>query len=129
MVEWIEVHWRSKFNAELQMEQVLLIEPFYGGSHRQLADLLLQEFGGDLYTLPATKWHWRMRVSALYFAQTIPKKDTYRQEILSLRPMICSKQLLLMLLICPCYLIVVCTDIKLAMHLHLLIRTFAHTWC
>ena len=64
----------------MTMEQVLLIEPFYGGSHRQLVDLLLQEFGGDVYTLPATKWHWRMRVSALHFAQTIPRKDTYRQE-------------------------------------------------
>ena len=62
--------------------KLLLIEPFYGGSHRQLIDLLLQEFGGDLYSLPATKWHWRMRVSALHFAQTVPRKDTYRHVML-----------------------------------------------
>ena len=74
--------WQLKVKGQtfncMMNEPLLLIEPFYGGSHRQLIDLLLQEFGGDLYTLPATKWHWRMRVSALYFAQTIPKKDTYR---------------------------------------------------
>ena len=75
----IEVEVKGQYDC-MNMEEVLLIEPFYGGSHRQLIDLLLQEFGGDVYTLPATKWHWRMRVSALYFAQTIPRKDTYRQE-------------------------------------------------
>ena len=61
--------------------RLLLIEPFYGGSHRQLTDLLLGEFGGDLYSLPPKKWHWRMRVSALYFAQIIPHKDTYRHVV------------------------------------------------
>lgn len=54
------------------------IEPFYGGSHKQLMDLLVRELPGDLYTLPATKWHWRMRISALHFSLVIPYNDSYR---------------------------------------------------
>ena len=59
----------------------VFIEPFYGGSHRQLMDLLLSlpEMGGALlFTLPASKWHWRMRVSALHFADAIPHNSSYR---------------------------------------------------
>ncbi len=58
--------------------RILFIEPFYGGSHKQLVDLLLREFGGSLFSLPATKWHWRMRVSALHFALTIPRDGEYQ---------------------------------------------------
>ncbi len=57
---------------------VLYIEPFYGGSHKQLMDLLMHELPGDLYTLPGTKWHWRMRTSALHFSLILPHKHSYR---------------------------------------------------
>ena len=57
---------------------VLFIEPLYGGSHKQLIDLLVDELPGDLFTLPASKWHWRMRTSALHFSLTVPHKDSYR---------------------------------------------------
>ena len=51
----------------------LLLEPYYDGSHRRLVDGIVEHTGLDahLWTLPARKWKWRMRGSALDFARRI----------------------------------------------------------
>lgn len=58
--------------------KILIMEGFYGGSHRQLIDLFCSDLfpsaavAYHLVTLPARKWHWRLMSSSLYFARKIP---------------------------------------------------------
>ena len=53
--------------------RVLLLESFYGGSHRDVADNLAARSRHDitLETMPARFWKWRMRASAFEFAHRI----------------------------------------------------------
>lgn len=51
------------------MKKILLIEPYYGGSHKLFLDGLVRHVDGDftLLSLPARKWKMRMQLSAPWF--------------------------------------------------------------
>ncbi|KAK2721179.1 hypothetical protein QYM36_003450, partial [Artemia franciscana] len=68
---------RASDTMESTKPKILLIEPFYGGSHKQLIDkindtLVTVGMETHLATLTAKKWHWRARVSALILWEQIP---------------------------------------------------------
>jgi glycosyltransferase involved in cell wall biosynthesis len=49
--------------------RVLLLEPYYGGSHRSFLEGLRRlPFRFELMSLPPRKWKWRMRLAAPFFA-------------------------------------------------------------
>jgi glycosyltransferase involved in cell wall biosynthesis len=54
--------------------KILVLEPYYGGSHKSFLDGLKQlPFKFTLLTFPARKWKWRMRLSAPYYAEELHK--------------------------------------------------------
>ncbi len=55
------------------MSHVILLEPYYGGSHKAFLKVLSGNlpFEFILLTLPPRKWKWRMRFSAMYFADEL----------------------------------------------------------
>lgn len=57
----------------------LFLEPFFGGSHRDVAEGLTSHSRHeiDLYTLPASFWKWRMRGAALHFVRAVPPLAAY----------------------------------------------------
>ncbi len=59
--------------------KILFLEPFYGGSHKNFADGLIEHSRHrfDLFTLPARFWKWRMRGAALHFIKKIPDISRY----------------------------------------------------
>lgn len=65
-------------NLGSDLRRILIIEPFYGGSHKHLVDILAGNVPGcAVFQLPAKKWHWRSRTSALYFAEIIPRQHNF----------------------------------------------------
>jgi glycosyltransferase involved in cell wall biosynthesis len=53
--------------------KILVLEPYYGGSHKTFLDGLQDHLPFDfmLLTLPARKWKWRMRLAAPFYADKI----------------------------------------------------------
>uniref|UniRef100_A0A1I8IT11 tRNA-queuosine alpha-mannosyltransferase n=1 Tax=Macrostomum lignano TaxID=282301 RepID=A0A1I8IT11_9PLAT len=92
-------------NASMSTQPlVLIIEPFYGGSHRQLIDYLTGEIlppgCWHLVAMTAKKWHWRARCSALHVAQQVGEAAKDKQ----FSHLFCSSVLSLAELVglCPC---------------------------
>lgn len=56
--------------------KILLIEPYFGGSHKAFLDGWMRHSRHqfDLMSLPASKWKWRMRHSAVYFAGLVRER-------------------------------------------------------
>jgi len=56
--------------------KILALEPYYGGSHKAFLDTWMQgsRHEWDLLTLPANKWKWRMRASAIEFADEVNRR-------------------------------------------------------
>jgi glycosyltransferase involved in cell wall biosynthesis len=61
---------------------ILALEPYYGGSHRAFIDGLskVSVHKWTLLTLPAHKWKWRMRHSAITFASQAAELAEKRQN-------------------------------------------------
>ena len=59
--------------------RLLFLESFYGGSHRDVADAIVEHSRHevDLRTLPARFWKWRMRGAALGFAREVAEPARY----------------------------------------------------
>lgn len=58
----------------VEKRNVLIIEPYYGGSHKSFIEQLVRlSFAFEVMALPARKWKWRMRLSAPYFADELKK--------------------------------------------------------
>jgi glycosyltransferase involved in cell wall biosynthesis len=56
--------------------KILFIEPYFGGSHKAFANGWINQSRHqfDLLSLPASKWKWRMRHGAVYFAKLVKEK-------------------------------------------------------
>lgn len=57
----------------------LFLEPFFGGSHQDFAEGLIEHSAHDidLISLPARFWKWRMRGAALHFIRRITNLNQY----------------------------------------------------
>ncbi len=63
--------------------KILVLEPYFGGSHRSFISGLTQlPFKFELMTFPARKWKWRMRLAAPYYAQKLHESGQRYDRIL-----------------------------------------------
>ena len=58
---------------------ILVVEPYYGGSHKAFLAGLIHHlpYTFDLLTLPAHSWKWRMRLAAPHFAGVLVNDPHY----------------------------------------------------
>ncbi len=67
------------------MLNILFLEPFYGGSHRDFTDGLIRHSRHHytLQTLPDRFWKWRMRGAALHFSRAVTDWEEYDLILMS----------------------------------------------
>lgn len=65
--------------------KILVLEPYYGGSHKNFLKNLTKHVAFDftLLTLPARKWKWRMRLSAPYYAEQLTQFGKFDRVLCS----------------------------------------------
>jgi len=63
---------------------VLILEPYYGGSHRSFLDGLMRNtpFEYTLIQMPARKWKWRMRLGAPVLAEELKRGNRRYDRVL-----------------------------------------------
>ncbi len=73
-----------KVRTQTEKLSVLVLEPYYGGSHRSFLKGLKEHlpYRFEFMTLPARKWKWRMRLAAPYFADELRKSGKKYDRIL-----------------------------------------------
>lgn len=73
--------WQGSTSATLWRmgKRILFIEPFYGGSHRQVADALrrLSSWEIVLATMPPRFWRWRRRLSAFEIVKQMKEEQLF----------------------------------------------------
>lgn len=62
--------------------KILVLEPYYGGSHKAFLDGLIHHLpcSFELLTLPAHSWKWRMRLAAPHFAGVLAEDPHYKTK-------------------------------------------------
>ena len=80
----------KRFQQEEQLGLGMFIEPYYGGSHKVLIDLLKKDFEDNgvlkqlhVYSQTAKKFQWKVRVSSLTMSQNLPNGKDYDVLIVS----------------------------------------------
>ncbi|HDH05373.1 MAG TPA: DUF3524 domain-containing protein [Nitrospirae bacterium] len=70
--------------AEYRDLQILVLEPYYGGSHKSFLSGLTSKlpFKFEFMTFPARKWKWRMRLAAPFYAQKLNESGRRYDRIL-----------------------------------------------
>lgn len=70
--------------------RVLLVEPYYSGSHRAWADGYLEHSAHDarLVSHKGSWWKWRMRGAALTLASSLESLDSWRPDVVMVSDMI-----------------------------------------
>ena len=72
----------ARVHQGVNQKRILALEPYYGGSHKAFLDGLVRR-SRHVWTrlvLPATKWKWRMRHSAITFSEQVAARIRKGEE-------------------------------------------------